>query len=75
MKPLTKKCQLMLEAVKEAGEARRHVNSRSWHVGGLCFHEFTGDALARRGLLEHFVGEHDGNHYDRYRPVTPQQRP
>ena len=68
-RPLTPKCQAMFAAVKKEGECRRHVRSGTWTVGELVFHTYTGDALARRGLLEHFVREHDGNSYDRFRPA------
>jgi hypothetical protein len=67
MRPLTEKMQRMFDAVKKTGEARRQINFDTWQVGDQHFHRFTGDALVKRGLLEHFVGEHDGNHYDRFK--------
>lgn len=70
MKPLTPKCQEMLDAVKAAGECHRMVRSGTWHVGGRYFHQFTGDALVNRLLLEHFVERYDGNHCDRFKPST-----
>ncbi len=66
---LTPLCAEMLTAVRAAGECVRYVRGGRWEVAGRAFHAFTGDALANRGLLEHFVREHDGNHYDRFQPV------
>ena len=69
---LSPKCTEMLAAVKAAGECMRMVRGRradKWVVGDRRFHAFTGDALARRGLLQHFVlDEYDGNSFDRYKP-------
>lgn len=57
----------------------RHVNAsraKTWQVAGLFFHAFTGDALARRGLITHYVDQHDGSSLDRYEIAnTPAAHP
>lgn len=61
------------------GTCLRHVmapRERKWQIGGQFFHEFTGDALAARGLLESVVYRYDGGNFDRFNPVyrsMPQQ--
>lgn len=62
----------MLRAMASEGYAIRYCRgapAERWRVGEARFHEFTGDALARRNLIEHCLLEHDGNHYDRFKMV------
>lgn len=72
MRPLSNSCREMLMQAEITGECVRYVNAprdKKWKIGGLFFHEFTGDALTRRGLLVHYVDQHDGSSFDRYEPA------
>ena len=72
MKPLSEKCRDMLAYAKTCGICLRKVRglpAKKWQVGDRYFHEFTGDALVNRGLLENVIYEHDGNSFDRFIPT------
>lgn len=69
MRPLSNNCREMLMQLRVSRVCKRFVNAprhRTWQVAGQFFHEFTGDALARRGLIEHYVEPRDGSSFDRY---------
>ena len=75
MRQLSNNCREMLMQAQICGTCLRHVaglRARKWQVGGQFFHEFTGDALLRRGLLEPVTRQYDASNYDRFNPVEKQ---
>lgn len=72
MKPLSNNCRQMLMQAQITGTCLRFVKApreRKWQIAGQFFHEFTGDALVNRGLLEPVIYQHDGNSFDRFNPI------